>query len=140
MGQRGSASRRRAVQPWVRRLAYAHATTRVVLGSALLLAPSRSARPWLGPGVERGGGRVALQAFAIRDAALGIGMLRALARGEPVRRWFRMGLAFELVDSGATWVHRKDLPEGPVPDLWALLGGIGLAGGAVVAALLEEDS
>lgn len=127
-----------SLQTWVRRLAVAHAGTRMLLGGVLLAAPSLSARPWLGEGITRGGGRVALEAFAVRDLALGIGMLRGLARDEPVRHWFRLGIAFELVDAGATLRHRRDLPDGPVPDAWALLGVGGLIGGAVVAALLEE--
>ena len=126
------------VQPWVRRLAWAHAATRAAIGAALFVIPSKTARPWLGAGVGRGGGRVALQAFAVRDAALGLGMLHSLATHQPVRKWFRLGLAFELVDSGATLLNRRELPEGSVPDAWALLGIGGLVGGAVVAVLLDE--
>lgn len=126
------------MQPRIRRLAVTHAGARTVLGAALLLVPSLTARPWLGDGVTRGGGRVALQAFAVRDLVLGAGMLRALARNEPVRHWFRLGLAFEVVDAGATLRFRGDLPDGRVPDAWAVLGFAGLAGGAVVPALLDE--
>lgn len=136
----GHASRslRRALQPWLRRLAWSHATTRALIGTALLVAPSKTARPWLGSGVDRGGGQVALQAFAIRDAALGVGILHSLAKGQPVRHWFRLGLSLELVDSGATFLHRRELPDSPVPDAWALLGLAGLVGGAAVAFLLDE--
>ena len=82
---------------------------------------------------------MALQAFAVRDAALGYGIMRGLARAEPVRHWFRVGLCFELVDSGATLYNRRSLPAGRAPDAWALLGAAGLVGGAVVAVLLDED-
>lgn len=129
---------RSTLQVWVRRLAFAHAATRTALGGALLFAPKLSARPWLGEGIADGGGRVAMQAFAVRDLALGMGILRGLARDEPVRHWFRLGIAFELVDAGATVLHRQDLPEGRVPDAMALLGAFGFAGGAVVGALLDE--
>jgi hypothetical protein len=119
-------------------LAFAHAATRASLGGAMLFAPRLSARPWLGEAVERGGGRVAMQAFAVRDLALGLGMLRALSRGEPVRHWFRLGVAFELVDAGATVLNRRELPDGPIPDAIAVLGAFGLGGGPVVGALLDE--
>lgn len=133
-----SDSSARSLQTWGRRLAIAHAGTRTLIGGVLLAAPSLSARPWLGEGVERGGGRVALQAFAVRDLGLGIGILRGLARNEPVRHWFCLGIAFELVDAGGTLRHRRDLPDGGVPDAWALLGLSGLVGGVIVALLLEE--
>lgn len=136
-GRRGS-SVRSSVQPWVRRLAWAHACTRACLGLILLLAPRRTAETWLGPGVSRAGGKVALQAFAVRDAALGYGIMRGLARAEPVRHWFRVGLCFEVVDAGATLLRRRELPDTRTPDAWALLGAAGLVGGAVVAVLLEE--
>lgn len=126
------------LQPWVRRLAFAHAATRLTLGLGLLLAPKRVASTWLGPGVVDGGGRVALAAFAVRDAAIGAGILRGLVRREPVRQWFRLGLAFEVVDGGATVLRRRELPPGRVPDAWAALGLAGFAGGAIVAALLDE--
>jgi hypothetical protein len=85
-----------------------------------------------------GGGRVALQAFAVRDAAMGIGILYSLATGRPVRMWFRLGLAFEIVDSAATVWNRRDLPEGPVPDAFALLGLGGRGIIDVVAVLLDD--
>jgi hypothetical protein len=96
------------------------------------------ARPWLGPGIDAGGGRVALKAFAVREAALGVGMLHSLAKRHPVRRWFRLGLAFEIVDSGSTLLHRRELPAGRDPDKWALLAASGLIGGGTVALLLDE--
>lgn len=79
-----------------------------------------------------------MRAFAVRDLALGLGMLRGLARREPVRHWFRLGIAFELVDAGATVLYRRELPDGPVPDAMAALGAFGLVGGAIVGALLDE--
>lgn len=81
---------------------------------------------------------MALQAFAIREAALGIGMLQTLAKRQPVRRWFGLGLSFEIVDAGATLMHRGELPEGHVPDALALFALSGLVGGAAVALLLDE--
>ena len=138
MRSTGVAAWRDQLQPWVRALAVAHAATRCALGVGLLVAPPRVVRSWLGDGIEEGGGRVALRAFAVRDAALGIGMLRALRRGEPVRHWFQLGLAFELVDTGATLLHRSELPEGRGPDAWALLGVAGEVGGLAVALLLDD--
>ena len=97
-------------QAWLRTLAVAHAATRTALGLALLLAPRKAAEPWLGVGVARAGGRTAQNAFAVRDAAIGVGLLWSLHRGDRVRHWFRLGVAFEAIDSGATYIRRRELP------------------------------
>jgi hypothetical protein len=119
-------------------MAWAHAATRVAVGTSLLAAPSRAGRPWLGPAADSGGGRVALQAFAVREAAIGIGLLRLLATGGPVRLWFRLALAFEVVDAAATAAQRRELPDTGFPDAVALFALSGVVGGSAVALLLDE--
>jgi len=118
-------------------MAVAHAVTRTAIGMAALLAPA-AARPWLGSSTESGGGRVALQAFGVREAALGLGVLHQLRRGQPVRHWFQLGLAFELTDAIATLRNRSALPDGPIPDAVALFALSGLIGGAAVGFGLDE--
>ena len=136
----GTRSLRTALQPWVRRLAWTHAATRAVIGVTALIAPATFGRPWLGGDIDRGGGKVAFQAFAVRDAALGVGILHSLATGQPVRKWFRLGLAFEL---------RRRRRNGPEPTRAAertcprrLRGARSprFRRGAIIAFLLDEDA
>jgi len=128
---------RTRLQPNLRRMAIAHAATRTAVGLGLLLAPA-TARPWLGPAVDKGGGRVALQAFGVRDALVGVGMLQSLRKGYPVRPWFRLALAFELVDAAATIQQRRHLPNTRIPDGIALFALSGIIGGAAVGFGLDE--
>jgi hypothetical protein len=130
-------STRARLQPTLRRLAVAHAVTRTAIGAGLLLAPA-AGRPWFGRSIDEGGGRVALQGLAVRDALIGVGQLHSLRKGYPVRDWFRLALAFELVDSVATMQQRRHLPDTPFPDAVALFGLAGIIGGAAVGFGLDE--
>jgi hypothetical protein len=125
------------MQRLLRRVAWGHALTRVLIGVGLLVRPALGRR-WFGSAVDGGGGRVALQAFAVREAAVGAGQLRSLSTGRPVRLWFRLGVAFEVVDAVATMRQRRSLPDGPVPDAVALFAASGVIGGAAVGWLLRE--
>jgi hypothetical protein len=125
------------LQPALRQIAVGHAATRVVVGVGMLVAPA-VVRGWLGRGTDSGGGRVALQALGVREAALGLGILHQLRHGQPVRHWFQLGLAFELTDALATLRNRSELPESRVPDAIALFALSGLVGGAAVGFGLDE--
>ncbi|MFL6205202.1 MAG: hypothetical protein ACJ739_07595 [Acidimicrobiales bacterium] len=125
------------LQPTLRRMAFAHAATRTVVGIGLLVSPT-AARAWVGPSADEGGGRVALQAFAIRDALIGLGQLQSLRKGYRVRHWFQLALAFELTDALATIRQRRHLPDGPLPDAVALFALSGIIGGAAVGFGLDE--
>jgi hypothetical protein len=118
-------------------MAAAHAATRAAVGITLLVAPSLG-RSWFGSAADAGGGRVAMQAFAVRDAAIGAGILHGLRRGHPVKPWFRLGLALETTDALATLVQRPHLPDTRFPDAIALFALSGIIGGAAVGFLLEE--
>ncbi len=128
---------RQRAQPTLRRIAWGHALTRALVGTTLLVRP-RTGTTWLGPAVADGGGRVALDAFAVREAALGVGVLRSLALGHPVRLWFRLGVAFEVVDAVATLRQRRHLPASRLPGAVALFAGSGAIGGIALGLLLEE--
>jgi hypothetical protein len=80
---------------------------------------------------------VTLAALAIRDADIGLGQLWSLAHHYPVRHWFALGTAFELVDVAAIVAYRKRLPSTWTPDAWNFLGMAGLVAGVLVAALPE---
>jgi len=118
-------------------MAYAHAAARTAVGVGLLVSPT-AARAWLGDSADEGGGRVSLQAFAIRDALVGLGQIYSLRRGHPVRHWFQLALAFELTDALATISQRRHLPDGPFPDAVALFALSGIVGGAAVGFGLDE--
>ncbi|HYD11111.1 MAG TPA: hypothetical protein VEA78_13500 [Acidimicrobiales bacterium] len=128
------------MQTWVRRLAWSHALFRTTVAAALLTDAGRTATRWLGPDVRRGGGRVALRAFAIRDLVIGLGILRLLAQRKPVRLWFGLGILLEAVDSSDTVRNRADLPPGAFPTSFAAIGAWGAVSGAAIALLLDDDS
>ena len=130
-------STRERLQPTLRRMAVAHAVTRTAVGLGLLVSPA-AARRWLGDSVDQGAGRVAVQAFGVRDALVGLGQLYSLRKGYPVRHWFQLALAFELTDALATMRQRRHLPDGPVPDAVALFALSGIIGGGAVGFGLDE--
>jgi hypothetical protein len=118
-------------------MAIAHAATRTVIGAATFVAPA-SAEVWFGPGTRSGGGRVALRAFAIRDAVIGLGQLHQLYHRQPVRHWFQLALALEATDALETMHQRAELPATRIPDGVALFAASGIVGGALVGFGLDE--
>ena len=118
-------------------MAVAHALTRTAIGMGLLVSPA-SGRPWFGDTVDEGPGRVAVQAFGIRDALVGVGQLYSLKKGYRVRHWFQLALAFELTDALATLQQRHHLPDTRYPDAVALFALSGIIGGAAVGFGLDE--
>ena len=118
-------------------MAFAHAATRTAVGIGLLASPT-AARAWLGPDADEGAGRVAVQAFGVRDALVGLGQLYSLRKGYRVRHWFQLALAFELTDALATLRQRRHLPDTPFPDAVALFALSGIIGGAAVGFGLDE--
>jgi hypothetical protein len=104
----------------------------------MLMSPERVARSWVGD-MDVASGRVALAAFAIRDAGMGVGLLWSLARGYPVRHWYLLGIAYELVDVTAVIASKDRLsPPSWTPYAWNVIGLVGILGGAVVAAIPDE--
>jgi hypothetical protein len=75
---------------------------RVVVGAALIVLPGSAAGPWIGPAANDPTVKVLTRAMGVRDLALGVGTMRALAAGEPARDWTLAGGVSDLVDAGAT--------------------------------------
>jgi hypothetical protein len=79
---------------------------------ALLAAPARFGRPWLGSPAETPGGSVAVRALGVRDLALGALTVAALTgRGPgsaPVLVAVTAGC--DLVDGGALLAARREVP------------------------------
>ncbi|MFF2555495.1 hypothetical protein ACFVUS_31125 [Nocardia sp. NPDC058058] len=91
----------------------------------------------MGP-TETGSATVLRPAFAVRDAVLGVGTLWALATGKPVRHWFVVGTAIEVVELTAIVRNHSELPQTLTNKGWSTVTVAGLLGGALVAALLDE--
>jgi hypothetical protein len=91
-------------------LAKTNGIGRVVVGAALVAAPTIVARSWVG---DDGGGpaaKVIGRALGIRDVALGAGLLRALDRDQPARGWMAAAALADTIDAAATLLNWRDLP------------------------------
>jgi hypothetical protein len=112
-----------------RSIARLHALGRVAVGAAYVVAPGLAARAWIGESGERPGVGVLSAAFGARDAAIGLGILRAATAGYGARPWVRAGVLADGVDLVATLRSRDEVP--PV----ALVGVTLLAAGSMAAGL-----
>ncbi|HZU73420.1 MAG TPA: hypothetical protein VE990_11690 [Acidimicrobiales bacterium] len=86
------------------------AAARLGLGVAMLVAPRRLGRLWLGPGVDDPRTRLVLRSMAARDAIVGAGALVAWRRRAPLRGWIEAGAAADAADLVATLVAARSLP------------------------------
>ncbi|MDX1619992.1 MAG: hypothetical protein R3320_03320, partial [Nitriliruptorales bacterium] len=115
-----------------RLLAKLYGGARVVIGAALLLAPTQTARGWIGDDAEAPGTRVALRALGARDLVLGAGLLEALGRDKPVVRWLEAGMASDLTDAVVSATG-----EGERTSLAIAMAASGVALGAYVRSQLD---
>lgn len=101
--------------PSARTLSTAVAVGRVGIGAAMLAAPARFGRPWLGAAAETGGGGVAVRALGARDLALGA--LTAAALGgrlsSPAVLVAASGFC-DLADGAALLAARREVPPAGV--------------------------
>jgi hypothetical protein len=88
---------------------------RVAYGAALIAAPERMARRWLGPDAAHAPVQVPLRALGMREILLHAGAIAAAARGGSLRPWFAASIAGDLTDIAATVAGRSELPEGAAP-------------------------
>ena len=84
---------------------------RAVLGAGLVLAPGLAGRVWLGDDAATSGAKVAARALGIRDIALGVGLVMALEKKDPVRNWVIGAAAADAIDAAATLIAWSDLPK-----------------------------
>jgi hypothetical protein len=120
----------------VRTAALAVAGLRVAYAAALILAPARTTRPWIGPDGERPAVQVPVRGLAVRDAVVHVGVALAALRDEPVRPWFAAGIAGDLGDIAATLASRRAVPDGAAGKA-ALVAGGSAAISAAVATLVD---
>ena len=74
---------------------------RVGVGTALLLAPQRMGRNWVGSVADDPRAALVIRGFGARDLALGLGTLRALSRNEPLTGWVQMAALGDACDAVA---------------------------------------
>jgi hypothetical protein len=85
---------------------------RVAIGAALLAAPGRFGRRWLGDTATRRSTKVAVRALGARDVVVGMGTLRALGTGDPaLRQWVTWAGLCDLTDATATILAYPALPK-----------------------------
>lgn len=107
---------------------------RLALGAALLLAPGRAGRGWIGEAARSPGGKVALRALGSRDLVLGYGVIHALDTGDDsLRDWVTLAGLCDLTDAAASVVAFRRLPT---KGRWL---AVTLAGGAAAAAFVARD-
>ncbi len=96
-------------------IVHAYAGARIAYGAALVADPRRTARNWLGDGLDHGSARVGARALGARDALLSAGLMQAHRREHDAFPWLVSLAASDLVDIGATVADRRDLPAHAAP-------------------------
>jgi hypothetical protein len=111
-----------------------YAALRIGYAIALIAAPGRTARPWVGPDAERPAATIGMRGLGARDLALAAGALAATLSGSPERPWLAACAASDAVDLAATLVVDGDaLPPRAKVGTVAAAGGFGAAGAALAA-------
>jgi hypothetical protein len=108
---------------------------RVAYGVALVAAPAKITRSWLGPAVEGDATQVALRGLGGREVLLhGFGIAAAL-RGKPMLPWLLVSIGGDLSDITATFAGRGGIPD-DAPKKTAVVAG---GSAALTAAVLAAD-
>src|SRR3954451_15872008 len=98
---------------------------RIAYGAALLAAPDKVTKRWLGPGRHGAAATVALRGLGAREVAIHAAVLVAALRAAPVRPWLAVSIAGDLSDiaaTAATTASRSGLPSGATPATAAVAG------------------
>jgi hypothetical protein len=82
---------------------------RVGLGVATFLAPHRAARFWTGESGESLPSTLAARGMAIRDIAIGLGLVKAVELGGPTRGWLEAAALSDAGDAAATLFAWREL-------------------------------
>ena len=107
-----------------------YALGRVGMGVALLTAPERITRPWLGAAGTGPGARVMGSIIGVRDLVVGVGQLQG---GRAARPWIAAGALCDAVDCAVTVRARDELPAFGVVACTVMA-----AGGAAAGAWLQS--
>jgi hypothetical protein len=120
----------------IRTAAVAVLGLRVAYGVALVAAPAKITRSWLGPDVDGDAAQVALRGLGGREILLhGFGIAAAV-RGKPLLPWLLISIGGDLTDIAATFAGRGGIPDDAPKKTAAVAGG----SAALTAAVLVADS
>jgi hypothetical protein len=107
---------------------------RVAYGVALVAAPAKLTRSWLGPAAEGDPTQVALRGLGGREVLLhGFGIAAAV-RGKPLLPWLLISMGGDLSDIAATFAGRGGIPDDAPKKTAAVAGGSAALTAAVLAA------
>jgi hypothetical protein len=117
-----------------RKAAIAVLSFRIVYGAALIVAPMRTTKSWLGAAAQ-GGGSVPTRALGAREIALHAGGIAALLADEPVQPWLFASIAGDCADIASTFAASSDLPDGATGKTAVVAGASAAITAGVAAAL-----
>ena len=120
------------------RLVIGYAALRIGYAVALLAAPGRTARPWLGGVAEEAGTTIAVRGLGVRDLVISGGAAASAASDRSARAWLAACAASDAVDLIATLVADGDrLPSKSKPGTVLAAGVFGTTAAALAAS--ERD-
>ncbi len=118
-----------------RSAAIAILSLRVAYGLALILAPGRVARRWLGSAAHAAPTQVALRGIGAREIGLHAGALAATLSGQAVRPWLAASMVGDLTDVAGTVCAAEGLPRGSAIATLIVGGGSAALSAGLAAAL-----
>ena len=119
-----------------RRVAFALAGARALLGIGALVSPGLPAAPWVGRDEStRASVRLFARALGGRDLALGLGCLLALRSSRNSRSWVEAGALADLVDTAATLLAFSSLPRRSRYLILAVTIGSAFSGAAIAPSI-----
>lgn len=82
---------------------------RVGLGVAMFVAPNKVVKSWTGDGTQSLPSTMALRGMAVRDIAIGLGLVKAVELETSTRGWLEAGALSDAGDAVATLLSWREL-------------------------------
>lgn len=114
-------------------MAVSLARGRIAIGAVSILAPEFIGRTMTGRDGSDGGTRLFARMVGARDLGLGLGVLTAVNRGDPVRGWLEASAVVDGIDVAACLLARHQIRRSVLPGAVVLA-----AGGALLSAWLAR--
>ena len=108
---------------------------RAAYGGAMLAAPGRIGKPWLGRPAPTAPSDVPLRGVGGREVALHLAGAGAILRGAALRPWLLASLGGDLTDIASTIAQRRQLPPGGLRACLLAGGGSALTTLGLIAAV-----
>ena len=118
-------------------IARAVAAGRVLIGTALSVAPAPAAAGWIGRDVASPGTQAMVRGLGARDLGLGLGVLYAASRGSGLRPWLAASALADAADFAATAIHGDKFPSSGRISALVIAGGSAII--CAAGAALAED-